>query len=499
MSQGSPDQDRDTEAPAPLPEGWRLTPSPGLRTKSAGRILIGGAPLKIMRLSARGATISRSWFAGEAVSGERSHQQLARRLLDAGMANPRFESTEGHGPDTSAAPITVVIPVKDDPVGLNNTLSRLGHPRPGQEPSVPLPVVVVDDGSREPVTTDDDRLLVLRNPEPRGPGAARQRALGHVTTPLVAFVDAGVLVSAADLRRLAEALADRSLVAAAPRVLSSPQDHLVGRYETIRSPLDLGAAESLVGQGRGVPYVPTACMLVRTDAIDEVGGFDPGLRYGEDVDLVWRLNAVGDVRYLPEVTVSHPPRSGLAEMVRQRSGYGSAAAPLADRHGDAVAPCVTSPWSLLVTVLFASGHPVIGAAAAVSTGLALRPKIKPLPDLTAEAFQITIRGHWYAGLSTLIALARTWSPLAIAVATVVPSQRRPLLALLGAGFARRLLDGPRKPVEALTDVTVGVVDDLAYASGVWRGVIRSRSPRALLPTITSWPKAADRQPQDRQP
>ena len=44
-----------------------------------------------------------------------------------------------------------------------------------------------------------------------------------------------------------------------------------------------------------VSYVPTAALLVRRAALDSVtpgGGavFDPALRYGEDVDLVWRLH-----------------------------------------------------------------------------------------------------------------------------------------------------------------------------------------------------------------
>ena len=34
--------------------------------------------------------------------------------------------------------------------------------------------------------------------------------------------------------------------------------------------------------------------------------YDPGLRGGEDVDLVWRLGQAGwDVRYVPAGTVEH--------------------------------------------------------------------------------------------------------------------------------------------------------------------------------------------------
>lgn len=508
MSQNPVDGETSNGAAVvPIPDGWRLTPSADLKTRANGRVLIGGAPLKIIRLSERGAELARGWFAGETISPATTHQRLARRLLRAGMAHPlpcpaKMDEGQPRSTDPEIATLTVIIPVKDDPIGLHNTITGLfpldvgsttGETTTAGPQDLDIQVVVVDDGSAEPVTVDHPTVQVLRSERATGPGPARQRGLNKAKTKLVAFIDAGVVLSAEDLKSLAAAMTDQSLVAAAPRVLSSAENHLVGRYDSRRSPLDLGPGESLVGPGRIVPYVPTACLVARSAAVAEVGGFDPGLRYGEDVDLVWRLGRSGDIRYLPNVSVTHPPRQTITKLIKQRHGYGSAAAPLAARHGAAVAPCSLSPWSALVTGLFVSGHPVIGLSAAAGTGFALRPKIQPLPDLTIEALQLTLRGHWYGGLSALTALARTWSPLAIAVAMVMPSKRSRIVGLLAAGFARRILDGPRAPMNAATDLAVGAVDDLAYASGVLAGSFRARSVRALLPNLTSWPKPPDRQ------
>ena len=56
-----------------------------------------------------------------------------------------------------------------------------------------------------------------------------------------------------------------------------------------------------------VAYVPAACLVVRRAALGE--GFDESLRVGEDVDLVWRLDAAGWlVRYDAGVVVD-PPRA----------------------------------------------------------------------------------------------------------------------------------------------------------------------------------------------
>lgn len=468
---------------AVLPATYRLEAAPDLRTLANGRILLGGAPFTIMRLSAAGAETTRAWFRGDSVSKATSHQALARRLLAAGMVSPRWE------PDTSQAAMTVIIPVKDDQAGLDDTLAQLlQHANaPCGPPGTPR-VVVVDDGSATPVTCAYHGVTIYRNETSTGPGQARQLGLAEIDTPVVAFVDAGVRVTAADLATIAHHFDDPMVVAAAPRIRSSPAAHLVGRYDEHRSPLDLGPMASLVGPGKQVPYVPTACLIARTAAVEAAGGFDPDLRYGEDVDLVWRLGAAGAIRYCPDVEALHPPRPTVGRMASQRASYGSAAAPLALRHGEAVAPAKLSGWSVLVTLLVLLGHPAKALVAWAWTASALRPKIEPMPDATVEAVMLTGRGHWYGGLSLLTAVSRTWMPFVAFAALILPSQRRRLTWLAVAALARRLIDGPRRPGAAVVDVALGAVDDLSYCAGVWQGAVHSRSAASLKPVMTSWPK-----------
>ena len=113
----------------------------------------------------------------------------------------------------------------------------------------------------------------------------------------------------------------------------------------------------------------------------DVGGFDEALHVGEDVDLAWRLDAAGRrIRYEPAVrSATHPSRPSWAGWLRQRFRYGTAAADLAERHGDAVAPVArlgverggvgrSSP----------SGTRSPGAAVAAGTTAALTPKLRGL-------------------------------------------------------------------------------------------------------------------------
>jgi hypothetical protein len=77
-----------------------------------------------------------------------------------------------------------------------------------------------------------------------------------------------------------------------------PQSKIFGKYTL--SYWDMNDA-------REVDVVMGACMLLRREAIDQVGGFDTGFfMYSEEVDLCYRLRQAGwQVRYTPDATVTH--------------------------------------------------------------------------------------------------------------------------------------------------------------------------------------------------
>ena len=142
----------------------------------------------------------------------------------------------------------------------------------------------------------------------RRAGRGAQHGARVATTELVAFLDADTLPPPDWIERLAGHFDDPRVAAVAPRIRAANRR---------RSPLDMGP-------NRIVPYVPSAALIVRTPV-----RFDETLRYGEDVDLIWRLLDQGHrVVYDPSVVVLHHE----ADVLRRRFRYGTSAAPLAARH-----------------------------------------------------------------------------------------------------------------------------------------------------------------------
>ncbi len=493
--------------------------------------------MRVVRLTRAGADLVDRWLGGEPVGSGSAESALASRLVDAAILHPVAEPA-------SLDDVTVVVPVRDDPAGLERLLAGLERF---------VPVIVSDDGSADPAAVAaaaarHGAALVSRpadrdsgadpatrpagrgsgadpaagpdDPGPRtdpaagpdsrgpgthlaagsegcglgadpviraagrGPGAARNAGLAEVTTGVVAFVDADATITPEALAVLAGHLADPAVAAAAPRVRSRiDKPGLLAFYESVHSPLDLGPEPSPVGPGRRVRYVPAAALIVRTAAARAVGGFDTSLAWGEDVDFVWRLADAGHVvRYDPAAVAWHRPRPNWSAWFEQRRRYGGSAPELARRHGRAAAAARCSPWSFGVWGAAAAGHPLIAAAAAAASGavLARRLRSRSVPGWPRLALELTARSHLRAGVGLARALFRAWWPMAAAAAAFSPWARRVVAA---AAVVPALADWARSPKPAGPAAAVGLrmADDLAYGLGLWEAMLSGRRTEGSEP------------------
>lgn len=451
----------------------RLAADRSLRRRHNGRVLAGGSPLRVLRLTEGGARLVDTWLRGQPVEPCPEHRRLAGQLIRAGVAHPLYD-----GGPLGPGDVTVVVPVRDQAEMLESLLSALSGTRAAD-------VVVVDDGSAAPLPG-----AAVRHPVSRGPAAARNAGWRRARTSLVAFLDADTVPGPDWLGPLLRHFDDPTVVAVAPRVRSLPGRTALARYEQARSSLDLGPAAASVRPGSRVGHVPSAALVVRSEALRGVGGFDERMRFGEDVDLVWRLaQRGGQVRYEPGSVVHHAPRARWSQWLRQRYQYGTSAAALAVRHGSAVTPVRISKWSALAWFAVFVGRPGAGlAVAGVGAGLLAR-RLTPMGVPAGEALRLAGLGHLGAGRVLGDAIGGAWWPPAAPILLLTRRGRR-LLALLAA---RHLLEWSRARPRLGPGrwLAARAADDLAYGAGVWSGVISGRfrggAARALLPELSDWP------------
>jgi mycofactocin system glycosyltransferase len=357
-------------------------------------------------------------------------------------------------------------------------------------------VVVVDDGSTNPravaAVAAVHAARLVRHSASGGPGIARNTGLAHVDTEFIAFLDSDCVAAAGWIESLSAHFADPLVGAVAPRIVALASPSTAGRYATCRGGLDLGDREARVVPSTRVAYVPTAALLVRRAALTQVATaavFDPGLRYGEDVDLIWRLYEAGwRIRYDPTVQVAHEEPQTWPALLSRRCRYGRSAAPLARRHPADVAPLVLMPWPALSIAAFVAGRPLLAAAglAAAQVTMARRVRRAGLPaDGVTRATAAATYQTWL-GVGRY---ATQFAAPALAASLLVCGHRRRVWWRRTA-VASLLLGGPlatwltRRPSLDVVRFTIGhIADDIAYGAGVYAGCARERTLTPIRPRI----------------
>jgi mycofactocin glycosyltransferase len=475
-------------AAAPVPSGFGIELDPGTR-QLTDSVLFGGSPARAMRLSPAGCKALAELRQGRVRSAGAG--VLARRLTDTGLAHPRPPRPVGD------LDVMVLIPVRDRLGQLDRCLAATG----GR-----YPVLVIDDGSADPAAVAAiaarHGAAVLRRQDCGGPAAARNTGLAAAGTELIAFLDSDCLPPPGWIAELAAHLGDPLVAAVAPRIVA-PDGRAGGRtaasrYAAACDSLDLGAREALVVPGTRVAYVPTAALLARRAALATVatGGrpvFDPALRYGEDVDLVWRLHEAGwRIRYEPAVQVGHDGPDTWAGLLGRRFRYGTSAAPLARRHPRRLAPLVVQPWPALTVAAMLGRRPLAATAAATAGWLTLASTVRRarLPADGAPAATLTAVRQTWLGTGRY---ATQFAAPALAALLARPGGATPARRWGRRVAAASLLIGPamdawrqRRPGLDPVRFALGhVADDVAYGCGVWAGCARERTLAPVTPAI-SW-------------
>jgi GT2 family glycosyltransferase len=246
-----------------------------------------------------------------------------------------------------------------------------------------MELVVVDDGAAKAVGSECEAYgaRVVHHGCNRGLGQARNTGVAATTAPIVAFTDDDCIPRPDWAERLLEAYDDPTVIAAGGDVRPWRLGGFLLQYYQANNPLapleaDLARSSALsyrlwlyllhnlvgpTGRGRRAVYslVGANCSF-RTPALEAVGGFDAGIRFGgEDSDVFYRLRAMlpeARLEFVPEAVVAHDFDPSLRDALRRARSYGRGNARNWAKHSAWGPTVYPAPFLWLLFLLIARHH-----------------------------------------------------------------------------------------------------------------------------------------------
>lgn len=472
----------------------RITLAAGTKVWADGRLIAGGSPWRLSSLHGGLADLVRRIVEGSRCLELDGHdEKFGEVLIRRGLAN-----REPHPARTfTQSDVCLIIPVHDDPDGVRACLMSLPN----------LDAIVVDDASTDPDSLMDAisrcrertraNITVIRLDVNVGPGEARNLGIAACRHPLVLLMDSDCAAEPGWPANVLHYFDNLAVDVVAPRIVPNGRGINVG--ERIAAPLDMGTQEGWVRPGSRIPFVPTAALLARRECLI-THRFDPALRLGEDVDLIWRIHdGGGGVRFDPRCTVMHRTRSSTWLWLRRMHEYGTSAAVLSERHPERLVAADMSIWNLLSICAAAMGHVRLGLGVQIFASVRLHDSLRHSGAPWETSAHLVRSGLVSDGRSLGSALRREWWPVGLLALVTAPRSRvgRRLTALMLAPLLQDYVSRPRDE-GVLPYVIARYLGDIAYGTGVIAGAIHHRTARPLIPRVRR-PRLSRRQPARQAP
>lgn len=298
-------------------------------------------------------------------------------------------------------------------------------------------VIVVDDGSTEPVTATAEgygyRLIRTKN---EGLSNARNIGWKAATGEIVAYLDDDAYPDPDWLSYLAAAFRDSNHAAIGGPNIPPPSDGWIAEC-IANAP---GGPVHVLLSDREAEHIPGCNMAFRKSVLQAIDGFDAQFRTaGDDVDICWQLQHRGwTIGFHPGAVVWHHRRNSVRTYWKQQKGYGRAEALLERKWPDKYNAAGHVTWAGRV---YAKGLMRALGAGRIYHGVwgmaPFQSLYQPAPGLLAS---LPMMPEWYLILwilGCLTALGVLWKPLlAAALLLLLAAAASVMQAVRGAAEAR---------------------------------------------------------------
>jgi mycofactocin system glycosyltransferase len=473
-----------------IPPGrYVLSPGVDLVPRERGGLMLQETPLRVLRLNQEAFGIMKACRQGFSpagyLAGQDVHQQGPLLTWLDKLCRLRFLEWQ---PAPGFTPfVSIIIPVYNRAGEIGECLKSLlalDYPEERRE------IIVVDDGSTDDLHEVIGRYPVrlLAYPENRGQSAARNLGVAAARGEIIAFIDSDCVAEPHWLSELTPYFQDPRVALVGGYVAAYYRETWLDRYEAAASPLNMGE-HLAIGEAQDLDfYVPTCNLLVRRDAYQEVGGLDEALRFGEDVDLCWKVRKQGRRQlYVPKGVVRHKHRNRLLASARQRFHYGTSEPVLYTRHPEVVKRLPWQPWGLAFWAGLALSlwQPVgLGVAAAAWLGefFQKKPRLFPQagPRVYAKILKALLKNYLALAYYLTLHLVRYYLVVLLAAAVLFPGARLLILAAIllpvGVEYFRK-----KAPLNVAAFTLFFLGEQACYQTGVLWGSLKLRTWRCYRP------------------
>jgi len=233
----------------------------------------------------------------------------------------------------SYPPVSIVVPVYNDPEGIATTLESLL----AQSTNHDYQIVVVDNNSTDQTSgtvhsyqDDHDHLTLEHEREIQSSYAARNTGIRTTDSDLLAFVDADMTVPEDWLESALHTFqtTDTDYMGCNVELTLPENPPLPARYDHHTG---FPVQQYLEHQ----QFAPTCCLLTRRAVFEDVGLFDHRLESGGDKEFGNRVHDAGyDLHFAEDVTMYHPTRNSLRAHVKKDRRVGRGLCQLQRFHPD---------------------------------------------------------------------------------------------------------------------------------------------------------------------
>lgn len=213
--------------------------------------------------------------------------------------------------------ISVIIPVHNDPEGLNDTITSIVNQKFNQDS---YEIIVVDNDSKDKTLTIANEfkercpnlIKVFIEDKIQSSYAARNKGINSSTGEIIVFIDADMTVELEWLFKIKQLMSEKDIKYAGCNVeIVQKNKSFAGLYNKI-------TGFKVGGRIKFKHYAPTCCLVIKREIIDKIGLFDYRLISGGDMEFGNRAWCAGYEQVFAEnIKMSHPARDTMKKLLKK--------------------------------------------------------------------------------------------------------------------------------------------------------------------------------------